>query len=111
MAFLSMHRSLQSVMVVADFMRTGLPTRQPSPKNSPWLNMPKVASLPVLDTTVSRGPAQGGQAGLVKDERQLYEVTGAEFSVEGLWPPGELVDEGPGCASLRVRIQIGRASC
>jgi len=29
------------------------------------------------------GPVQGGQANLVKDERQLHEVTGAEFPVEG----------------------------
>jgi len=44
----------QSVIAVADFMRTSFPTRQPSPKKSPSLNMPRVASLPILDTTVSR---------------------------------------------------------
>ena len=53
MAFFSIRRTAQSVIAVAEPMRRGWPASEPSPKKLPSLNMPSVASLPSLETTVS----------------------------------------------------------
>src|SRR5580692_672345 len=45
MAFLSMRSSSQSVIALADPIRKCCPASTPSPKKSPWLNIPRVASL------------------------------------------------------------------
>src|SRR5579872_4112314 len=54
MAFLSIRRMAQSVIAVAEPMRSGWPAREPSPKKFPSFSIPIVASFPALDTTVSR---------------------------------------------------------
>jgi hypothetical protein len=49
-AFFSIRRSWQSVIAAADPIRRAWPASEPSPKKFPSLNIPIVASLPVLDT-------------------------------------------------------------
>jgi hypothetical protein len=54
MDFFAMRMTEQSVIAVAELIRSGCPVRQPSPKKSPAFRMPMVASFPLFDTTVSR---------------------------------------------------------
>src|SRR5580765_1806313 len=53
MDFLSIRIKVQSVIALAEHMRRGCPVSQPSPKKSPPLRIPIVASFPLVATTVS----------------------------------------------------------
>ena len=53
MAFFSIRKTAHAVIAVAEPMRIGWPASEPSPKKFPSPNMPIVASLPVLETTVN----------------------------------------------------------
>src|ERR1700733_3834027 len=103
MAFFSILRTAQSVIAVAEPMRKGWPASEPSPKKLPSLNMPIVASLPFLETTVSLTlpvlQVENHVCGIPLGENGLL------FRIEHRFPA--LADGGKECMGVELAAVLG----